>query len=301
MRQRDSIQQVIKSPASDTGIENEIQKIILEILDALQNNRLQLPALPDLAREIHNIIFSPSPSLQLLEEIIASDQVTSLNVIKAANIAAYPHGKQVSSLHDALKSLTPRMVYNIVLCSTISKLFQAHSPLINRKMKLLWANCQKIAIYGYVLAARNKHLNIDEAMLAGLIHEIGTLPLFRYIDQNYPQISEQALDYLIATYSAPIGFRILQSWNYPASLVDVVSAQLNMHLRPKTANPDYVDVITIAKLQAQSLQKKISWRNNAAAERLGHYPGDCSRFHESYAERLQMIANIFGLPHPAAP
>ncbi len=300
MSVRAAISQAVRSSEAETIIETQVHNIILEILDELRNDRLQLPELPALARAIHNTVFSSDPSRNMLEKTIALDATTSQVVIKAANIAAYSNGKQICNLHDAIQSLAPRMVYNIVLCSTMSSFFQARSPLINLKMKALWAHCQKIAVYGYVLAARKKSLNTDEALLAGLVHEIGSLPLFHYIDQNHPQISEHALDRLTGTYSAPIGFRVLQNWKFPEPLIDVVSEQLNMNFRPKSASPDYIDVISIAKLQAQTIGKKLAWRNIAAAERLGHYPGDCSRFHETYAEKLQMIANMFGMPHPAA-
>jgi HD-like signal output (HDOD) protein len=286
-----------RSAGSPTRAElsHQQQIIILEILDALEADRLDLPLLPDMAFKVRALLDDPDSSISQIEKLLSSDLTISLYLIKAANSAAFSTGQPVSNLHEAIPRLGLQMLYTIVMNITLTKLFKAQSPLINQKLNELWERSRIVAANCYVLAQQKKHLKPEVAMLAGLTHAIGSLPLYLYADRCYPEIDADSLEKLINTFSDPISFRLLQSWNFPDELIDVIANQLGLRHALQSGEADYVDVVTMANLHAQKNPPSVEWRNVFAAERLGYYPGDCKKFFAHHVEELAMANSLLGL------
>ncbi len=273
----------------------EQQAIVDEVLAALEADQLDLPVLPDMALKVRNLLGDPNSSTSLFVQLISTDLAISLYIIKAANSAAFSNGHPVGNLHDAIPRLGYRMLYSMVMDITLTKLFHARSPLINQKLKELWAHSRIVAVNSYVLAQRQKHLKPEDAMLAGLVHDIGALPLYLYADRHHPEIAPATLEELISKLSAPIGIKLLQSWNFPAELIDVIAGHENHRRITLSDVADYVDVVTMANLQMKETAQTVEWRNVFAAERLGYYPGDCRNFLSSHAEQFAAVNDMLGI------
>jgi HD-like signal output (HDOD) protein len=73
-----------------------------------------------------------------------------------------------------------------------------------------------------VLAKNLKHLNPDQAMLAGLVHDIGTLLLCLSAEKNVSQLDDETLNILLRRYRAKVGEKLLVKWEFPEELTKVV-------------------------------------------------------------------------------
>lgn len=271
------------------------QAIVIEVLDALEADRLELPVLPEMAFKIRSLLADPDSSTGAFVKLLSGDLSITLYLIKAANSAALSNGSPVGNLHDAIPRLGYRMLYSMVMNITLSKLFQARSPLIDRKLKELLEHSRQVAATSYALAQNKPHLKAEDAMLAGLVHEIGALPLYLYADRHYPDIDPLTQDSLIDLFSAAIGLRVLESWNFPDALIHVAAEQLDLWAHSRSDVADYVDVVTLARLQTQAHAQTFSWRNISAAERLGYYAGDCKNFLNSHAQQLAVANSLLGI------
>lgn len=269
--------------------------IVSEVLAALEADRLDLPVLPEMAFKVRSLLDDPDSSTGQFVQLISTDLAITLYIMKAANIAAFSNGQRVGNLHDAILRLGYRMLYSMVLNITLGKLFQARSPLINQKLHDLWKRSRTVAANSYVVAQNNKHLKPEDAMLAGLIHEIGALPLYLYADRHYPEIDEATLGGLVEAFAAPVSLKMLQVWNFPDELIDVVADQMGLRRIAQSDKADYVDVVTVANLQMQVTSRAVEWRNNLAAERLGRYPGDCKNFLANNAEQFAAVKGMLGM------
>ncbi len=271
------------------------QAIVVAVLAALETDQLDLPVLPDMAIKVRNLLDDPDSSTGQFVRLLSTDLAISLYFIKAANSAAFSTGHPVGNVHDAISRLGYRMLYSMVMNITLTKLFQARSSLIDQKLKELWERSRRVAANSYVLAQKTKHLKPEDAMLAGLVHEIGALPLYLYADRCYPGIAPESLEILISTFSAPVGLRLLQSWNFPDELVDVVADQMDLRPMDQAGIADYVDVVTMANLQMQGTTKNIEWKNAFAAGRLGCSPDDCKNIIASHAEQFAAVSGMLGI------
>ena len=277
------------------------QKIAAEIFAALEAGQLDLPTLPDMAIKIRESLENTNVPVEKLIHLLSTDPVVTVHIIKAANSSAFNNSRKVDNLRDAISRLGYRLLYSIVMNITLTKLFRAESLQIDRALRKLWQHSREVAANCYVLAEQRKHLSPEVAMLVGLVHDIGALPLYLYADRLRSSLDPATLDALISNHAATISPKLLQNWDFPDSLVNIVAAHENpVHITsPDMA--DYVDVLTMANLQMQGTAKPVAWRNVLAAERLGYYPGDCVNFLSGHAEQIFVVKGMLGVnvPHPA--
>ena len=282
-----------RPPCSSMSIKQ--QTIVAAVLAALNADQLDLPVLPDMAFKVKALLDDPDSSTAQFVQLLSTDLAISLYIIKAANSAALSTGRPVGNLYDAIPRLGYRMLYSMVVNITLTKLFQARSPLINQKLKELWARSRIVAASSYVLAQRKPYLKPENAMLAGLMCEIGALPLYLYADRHYPDINPETLESLIRNFSVSVSLQLLQSWNFPDELIDVVADQIDQRRIPQSDIADYADVVTMANLHMQGTIKPVRWRNVLAAERLGCYAGDCKNLLSNQAEKFLAVSRLLGM------
>jgi len=86
--------------------------------------------------------------------------------------------------------------------------------------------------------------------LAGLIHEVGILPILMKADEK-PELVKNAaaLDAVIDAIHPKIGAAILRSWKFPESLITAVEEQQNL-TRDSENGPDLADLVQVARLQS---------------------------------------------------
>ena len=274
-------------PSASTG-----HAVVDEINDALESGRLDLPTLPDMAIKIQNSIDDPNVSADKIVSLLSSDLAISMYIIKTANSAALSNATPVSNLRNAISRLGYRMLRSIVMNITMNKLFQARSPLVSKQMKALWKHSREVAAISYVLAQQQRHLKPDQAMLAGLVHDIGALPLYLYADRHHAHIDQTTLEELVLKFSGAIGAKLLQSWNFPDELIDVVAGHENLQRASSSNLADYVDVVTMANLQMPDTAKYVAWQNVKAAERLGYTTTDCVNFLPNHADQLAAVKSM---------
>ncbi len=270
-------------------------EIVADVLAALDADQLELPVLPDMALKIRSLIEDSSSSTGQFVQLVSTDLSISLYIIKVANSAAYCRGRPVANLHDAIPHLGYRMLFNMVMTLTMTKLFRAHSQLINNKLKELWEHSRNLAACCYVLAQQRKYLKQDQAILAGLVHDIGALPLYLYADRHHPNISENELVELTNKFSTSVGIKLLRSWHFPDELVDVIAGNENKKNIVPAGEADYADVVALANQIVMSTADTVSWTNVEAAEALGYFPEDCKNFISNHAGQFAEINEILNI------
>ena len=273
------------------------QAIAADVLAALEADKLELPTLPDMALKVQNALDNPNVSAEHFVRLLSTDPVFSMHIMKAANSTALSNGHTVENLRDAIFRLGYRMLRSLVMNISMTKLFQASSPLINQQLKALWEHSREVAANCYVLAKQHRHLSPEQAMLTGLVHDIGALPLYLYADRHHSHTDPKKLDELIHRYSTTIGTKLLQKWGFPDELVEAVAGHENLQRTSGSGLANYVDVVTMANLQMHETARFVAWENVRAAARLGYSTTDCQNFLSSHAEKISMAQGM--LAHPA--
>ena len=276
------------------------QAIADEVLSAIESGKLELPTLPDIAIKIRELIDDPNVSADQLVNLLSADPVISAHIIKAANSAA-AGGLRVDTLRAAIARLGYRMLRNLVMSVAVGNIFKASSPIIDRHLKRLWEHSRVVAANSFVLALHQKHLKPEQAMLAGMVHNLGALPLCIYANRFHPRLEQAALEELVRRFSTRVGVALLHNWHFPPEIIEVVAGYENLQRTNDSGMADYADVVTIANLQIPATAKFVAWQNISAATRLGCDPARCINFLVDYADQLNIAGEMLGLPRTQQP
>ncbi|MFK8048469.1 MAG: HDOD domain-containing protein [Halioglobus sp.] len=229
---------------------NQQEQFYEEILSELKSGKLVLPVLPDVALKVNDIAESPDASITDLSEIILSDATLSAELLRVANCPLYRGRNPVDKVQTAITRLGLKMVRNLVSSLVLEQMFQAPSVSIADRLQALWQHSADVAALCHVLASKQPGIPSDEAMLAGLIHDIGVLPILLKADER-PELLENPalLQSIMDDLSAPIGTAILESWDFPEGLIAAVAEHKN-YQRDSVNGPDLVDIVQVANLQS---------------------------------------------------
>jgi len=277
------------------------QAVATEVFAALKSGKLELPTLPDMAIKIREAIDDPNVSAEVLIRLLSTDPSICAQIIKTANCAAFSSGTQVTDLRSAVSRLGYRMLRNTVMIITMSKLFKAGSPVISREIRNLWDHSREVAAVSYVLALHQKHLKPEQAMLAGLVHDLGALPLYLYADIHHPRLDQETLEGLIRKFQTEVGVKLLAGWHFPPELIDVVAQHGNLQHTTADGVADYTDVVSVANLMMPATAKFVAWENVSAIDRLGYSPIQCLNFLTTHADQLSTVREMLGFARAAAP
>ncbi|HWU69546.1 MAG TPA: HDOD domain-containing protein [Stenotrophobium sp.] len=230
-----------------TQVEDQLMQTVQ---DAIARNTLTLPTLPEIALRIQELGRDENVSAAELASEIAKDPATVVQLIRIANSAAQKTTRTVDNLQVAIARLGIRLTVNIAVGLAMEQVFRAGSRMIDQRLRKAWAHSQDVAAIAHVLSAHCTRLQPEMAMLAGLVHEIGVLPILRIADK-LPEVScdAQAIDRVVEALHPRIGSLVLSAWQFPEEIARVPEHAFNLG-RNHEGPGDYGDIITVAVLQS---------------------------------------------------
>lgn len=221
------------------------------ILADLDTGKLLLPTLPEVALKVREVVNNQDVTAAQLADIIVTDAALSARLLKVANSALYRGRVPVESVQTAVSRLGLQMVRNLVTSLVMEQMFKPTSRILEKRMRQLWEHSTEVAAISQVIASKQPSIKTDEAMLAGLIHNIGVLPILMRAESTPGLIEDDArLDQLIENLYPRIGGAILKNWQFPENLITVAAEHANLNRNSGADGPDLCDVVQVANLQS---------------------------------------------------
>ena len=229
-------------------------RLMQAVREGIAEDRLPLPTLPEIAMRIQELARDEHVSASRMAAEIGRDPATSARILKIANSAAQRAVRPVDNLQMAVARLGMNLTSSIVISLTMKQLFHARSEAISLRLKTSWVRSQEVAAMAHMIASHHTVLKPELAMIAGLTHEIGVLPILRIAD-GFPEIANdpKALERVLQKLHPRSGCIVLRMWHFPEDIVDVPMQHLDF-LRRHDGPPDYADVVTVANLQIHADQ-----------------------------------------------
>lgn len=227
------------------------QEFLNELVDAIKNDRLTLPTLPEVALKIRDAANDPDVNSSTLSGVIGQDAALAARIIKVANSPLLRGAVTVDNLQLAITRMGISFVRNLATGLAMEQMFQATHDAVDKRLRKSWEHSLEVASISHVLASNFTKLKPDQATLAGLVHEIGILPILTLAEDN-PEILEKeaVLDKIISRLHGRVGRAIMKAWEFPEELLDVPMGCLDFERISEGGTADYVDVVTVAKLQS---------------------------------------------------
>lgn len=150
----------------------------------------------------------------------------------------------------------------------------------------------EVAVISSTLTRKFTQLEPDQAILAGLLHDTGTLLILSRSD-DFPEISRnpEALDMAIETMHTQVGKLLLTTWKFSPILVAVAAE--HEELGRYTSEVDYVDVVLVANLHSHigsnHRHAHTNWADVPAFAKLGLTPTESlTAMEEAKAEMAEL-------------
>lgn len=219
-----------------------------QLRDEIARNQLTLPTLPEVALQVRDAVEDENATSAQIAAMVAKDPALSARLLQVANSPLYRGRVEVDSLAMAVNRLGLKLVRSLVVSLAMKQMFQATSDNLDRAFRKTWDDCLQVAAISRVLSRGLGDLEPEQAMLAGLVHQIGALPVLARIDELLGSVADQPLiDGLVAELAPGLGSAILAHWHFPDSLAKVPEDILDYGRQ--RATPDYADVVMVARLQ----------------------------------------------------
>jgi HD-like signal output (HDOD) protein len=232
-----------------------VKNALLTILvEKIRTDTLVIPSLPEVALKIRQLAEDPDVNLTKMAEMISHDPALSARIMKIANSAFVGRGIHVNTLHQATTRIGLRYIKNVVTAMAMEQLFVSKSVVIKKQMDKVWAQTLELTAFALtVMQEYNSNfkytdVNFDTMTLAGLLHNIGALPILTEAEKQLDIFgNEQFINETIAAISSPISVNIMRSWGFGEELIQVAEHWQTTEFEPK--HPSYLDFIRIAAIK----------------------------------------------------
>lgn len=226
--------------------------LFTEIYDDLINDRLVVPSMPEVALKIRHLIEDEDVPVPQLAKVLSIDPAISAKLIKSANGALYHGQPAVDTCVRAISRLGLNTTKHLVISFVMRNLFseKIHTELLNQHARDLWYHSVEVAAISMALAQATPGMDAEEALLAGLLHDIGELVILSYAE-NYPEliVDGETLGSVIRHLKAEIGAVMLREWQFPEPLIEAAYGAEEW-TRDSGEKPDYCDVVLTAQLHS---------------------------------------------------
>ena len=226
-----------------------LDRLYQDITADLAANRLILPSMPDVVLKIWRMAASKQTSCAELARVIAGDPALSARLVRVANSAFFPSAKPIADLKRAITKLGNTSVKQLVTAFHVARLYDTKQhPLTKPHLTTLWNHTTMVSAISESIAGRLEHLTRETAMLAGLVHRIGVLPVLLRAEKTPQLISDpRILDSILDGLHARIGEAVLKHWEFPDELRSIPGEHTDL-ARAHAGPGDYVDVVQVANL-----------------------------------------------------
>ncbi len=220
------------------------------IIDDLENNRLPLPTLPEVAIRVRETADDENASITDVSKIIETDAALSARIVQVGNSALYRGINPAETVQAAAMRMGLDTVRTMATSLVMKQLFQATHPVVDNFLRKAWKSSTDVAALSAMIARASTNLESGSALLAGLTHSIGLSPILVKAESD-PELlnNPQELERLIYEIYPVVGSQILKNWGFSDALVRVPTEHLNIDRQGDDGKPDYVDIVQVALLQ----------------------------------------------------
>jgi putative nucleotidyltransferase with HDIG domain len=264
------------------------------IINDIKQNCLKLPSLPEIAIRVRKAVEDEHTTAIQIAKVINTDPALSARLLRVANSPMYRGTNPIETTQGAITRLGTAVVRNLVSSLVTQQLFQTQSPFLKARMRTLWSHSSEVAVISQAFTRKFTTLAPDQAMLAGLLHDIGKLPILSRAE-DFPEImkNEAALDDTIDKMHPIVGKLMLETWKFPQEIIDVAAEHEELgRIGDKV---DYVDVVMIANLHSYIGKKhryaQVQWADVPALSKLHLNPAESLlALEEAKSEMAEMMS-----------
>ncbi|MDT8387262.1 MAG: HDOD domain-containing protein [Thiogranum sp.] len=222
----------------------------MDDVKSLVRDSVELASLPAVVYRALELLDDVQASASGIGRVIGEDPALTARLLKIVNSAFYGFPSRIDTISRAITIIGTQELTDLILgTSTIDAFSKFPNRLIN--MQRFWEHSLYTGVVSRILARRMHRPGAERYFVMGLLHDIGTLVLYR----KQPDLACRALQ--LATESTlplelaevevfgfhhgTVGAELMQAWKVPATFAEV---SLHHH-QPSAAERYPLETITV--------------------------------------------------------
>ncbi len=268
---------------------------MLEDIARELSGEVVFPTCFDAAIHIRKALQDVDQPLDKIAAAISVDPLIGARLLKLANSAAFnPAGVTICDVRGAVHRLGLEIVRSTAMAISMRQMLRSRDISgFDDLAQRLWRHSLQTASAAYVIARRLTRFKPDEAMFAGLVHDMGAFyMLYRAVQYEDLRQRPETVKYLIAQWHESLGVSLLGALEVPDQIIEAVRD--HDVVRPQPELKTLADVVYMANLLSGGLHEWIQLDSDQ--ETIEHFEPDeryASLKDEIEARTAEMIA-IFG-------
>lgn len=186
---------------------------------------------PTVYFKLKKALDDPDASFEDFAKIISTDPALAARLLRIVNSPFYGMASRVETIPHALNIIGTNELSDLALAtSVISKFEGLPEDLI--KVRDFWVHSIAVGLAARLIAKHKKAANEERYYLAGMLHDIGRLVIFKeapakskqvFTEFYQKELSMIEVEKSVLGFShAEVGGALLKEWKLPAGLVDAV-------------------------------------------------------------------------------
>jgi two-component system cell cycle response regulator len=226
----------------------------LTILDEIQHSS-DLLSLPQSLSEILGEMEKPDFSAEQLANIILKDPALTGRILKLANSSFYHRFSRITTVHQAVQLLGVVTVKCLALSSSVF-----HPAKVKKDSGVdprdYFSKVLTVAAAAEKIAQKTGYKAPEEAFIAGLLHDVGTMFFLHHYPDRYRMVFSgttaagnllDAEKEVFNTTHTEVGYHLASRWRLPKQLTEAIRSH---HMLTHPDDPDLSNILRLATLIA---------------------------------------------------
>jgi len=222
---------------------------------------LDLPSLPEVVMRAIELVNDPEASAIDIGRVLSEDSALTARLLKIVNSPFYGFPSRIDTVSRAITVIGTLDLLDLILATSVVKMFSGvPNDLVS--MDSFWKHSLYGGVVARLLAARSKQPNVEHFFVAGLLHDLGSLVIYRKMPELAREallraryngmVLQQAEQELLGFDHAMVGAELMRMWKLPASLVEAVEFHHNPSQSPNY--PLIASIVHVADVIASAIR-----------------------------------------------
>ena len=220
---------VIQNPNADKvgeALKAQCFQMLEDIARELSSGNVVFPTCFDAALRLRKELQNPDLPIPRMVKVVALEPLVATRLMQMAGSVLYsPDGTPARDLQAAIHRLGIEQVRTSALAIAMSQLLRSkETAVFGDFAKALWGHSIRAAAATRLLALTHTRINPDQALLAGLVHDLGAFyMLYRAAQYEELRVRPDTVKYLILQWHEGIGVSLLNALGLPEEIVNAVA------------------------------------------------------------------------------
>ncbi len=234
-------------------------RILEDVARDLSGEVVSFPTFLDITFQVRTALKNPSLTIDQLAVVVGAEPLMSTRIIRISNsVAMNASGRAIADVKSAISRVGMEAVRSVSFAVAMEQLLGSKKMApFEALSQRLWEHTIHVAALCRMLASKLTRINPDEAMFAGLVHDIGVFYLLSRAANFSEMVEDKAeLHQLLVQWHDNIGHALLAAMGISDEVL--IAVQEHEVERPVLVLKNLADILFVANKLANT---RGSWRD----------------------------------------